>query len=58
MKQQLGLQGPLDFGPQFVNSGAVLAEKFLGSKWLLPRPRTGKEESDGPLLIIVRTAQG
>lgn len=57
-KQQLELQGPLDFGPQFVNSWAILPRKFLGSKWLLPRPRTGKEESGGPLLITVRTAQG
>lgn len=54
-KQQMGLQGPLDFGPQFINSGSVLVQKFLGSKWLLPRPRTGTEESGGPLLITVRT---
>lgn len=57
MKQQLGLQEPLDFGPQFVNSRAVLTQKFLGSKWLLPRPRTGTEESGSPLLITVRTAR-
>lgn len=37
--------------PQFVNSGVVLAQKFLGSKWLLPRPRTWNGRFWGPSAV-------
>lgn len=44
--------------PQFVNSGVVLAQKFLGSKRLLPCPRTWNGRFWGPSAVHSENCPG